>query len=158
MANVRPIPEGYHTITPSLTCRNASKAIEFYKNAFGAKELHRLEGPNGTIGHAELQIGDSRLMVNDEIPGMSKAPNGGGTGEYLVLYVEDCDRVFNSAQAAGAKVEMPLSNQFWGDRYGKLADPFGHHWGIATHVENVSPQDMERRSKEYMAKAAGQHS
>lgn len=158
MANVRPIPEGYHTITPSLTCKGAAKAIEFYKNAFGAKELHRLEGPNGTIGHAELQIGDSRLMVNDEFPGMAKAPTNGATGEYLVLYVEDCDRVFNSAQAAGAKVEMPLSNQFWGDRYGKLADPFGHHWGIATHVENVSPQDMERRSREYMAKAAGQHS
>lgn len=158
MANpVRPIPEGYHTITPSLTCKNAAKAIEFYKRAFGAKELHRLDGPGGTVGHSELQIGDSKFMVNDEFPGMSTAPKDLG-GHYLVLYVEDCDHVFNNAVAAGAKIDMPLSNQFWGDRFGKLTDPFGYKWGVATHVENVSPQEMERRSKEWMAKAAGQHS
>ncbi|HKF51338.1 MAG TPA: VOC family protein [Candidatus Acidoferrales bacterium] len=153
---VKPVPEGYHTITASLTCKNAAQAIEFYKKAFGAKENGRMEGPGGSIGHADLTIGDSHIMVNDEFPGMASAPSG-PTGQYLVLYVADCDKVFNSAVAAGAKVEMPLANQFWGDRYGKLSDPFGHHWGVATHVEDVAPQEMERRSKEWMAKAAGQH-
>ncbi|MGB6876235.1 MAG: VOC family protein [Candidatus Acidiferrales bacterium] len=150
------IPEGYHTITPSLTCKNAAKAIEFYKKAFGAKEKFRMEGPGGSIGHAELTIGDSNIMVNDEFPGMSTAPKGGG--HYLFLYVDDCDKVFNEAVAAGAKVEMPLANQFWGDRFGKLTDPYEYNWGVATHVEDVAPEEMDRRSKEWMAKAAGQHS
>lgn len=160
MANpVKPIPAGYHTITPSLTCKKAAQAIEFYKKAFGAKEKFRMEGPGGSIGHAELTIGDSHIMVNDEIPGMATAPSGGG-GHYLFLYVEDCDKVFNNAVAAGAKVTMPLANQFWGDRFGKVTDPFGYNWGIATHVEDVSPEEMERRAKEWQAKAAasGQHS
>ncbi|MGC1105441.1 MAG: VOC family protein [Candidatus Acidiferrales bacterium] len=150
------IPEGYHTITPSLTCKNAAKAIEFYKKAFGAKEKFRMEGPGGSIAHAELTIGDSNIMVNDEFPGMCPAPTDGG--HYLFLYVEDCDAVFNSAVAAGAKVTMPLADQFWGDRMGKLADPYGYTWGVSTHVEDVTPEETDRRSKEWMAKAAGQHS
>lgn len=154
MANaVKRIPQGYHTITPSLTCKNAAQAIEFYKRVFGAKENGRMEGPGGKVGHAELTIGDSRLMLSDEFPGMS-AMSSGACGHSLVLYVEDCDKVFNDAVAAGAKVEMPLANQFWGDRYGTLVDPFGHKWGIATHVEDVSREDMDRRAKEWMAKAA----
>jgi PhnB protein len=156
MANVKPIPEGYHTITPSLTCKHAAKAIDFYKKAFGAKEKHRMEGPGGTIGHAELIIGDSHIMVNDEFPGMSHAPTD-QNGGYLLLYVNDCDKVFNDAVAAGAKVVMPLANQFWGDRFGRFTDPFGHSWGVGTHVEDVSPEEMERRAKEWQAKAAAQH-
>lgn len=152
----KPIPQGYHTITPSLTCKNAAQAIEFYKKAFGAKEKHRMEAPGGKIGHAELTIGDSNIMVNDEFPGMATAPSGQG-GHYLFLYVDDCDAVFNRAIAAGAKVAMPLADQFWGDRFGKVTDPYGYVWGVATHVEDVDPQEMERRSKEWMAKAAGQH-
>ncbi|MFZ0639864.1 MAG: VOC family protein [Candidatus Acidiferrales bacterium] len=150
------IPEGYHTITPSLTCKNAASAIEFYKKAFDAKEKFRMAGPGGSIGHAELTIGDSNIMVNDEFPGVCAAPTGGG--HYLFLYVEDCDKVFNNAIAAGAKVTMPLADQFWGDRMGKLADPYGYSWGVATHVEDVTPEEVDRRSKEWMAKAAGQHS
>jgi PhnB protein len=153
----RAIPEGYHTITPSLTCKNAAQAIEFYKKAFGAKEKFRMEGPGGSVGHAELTIGDSNIMVNDEFPGMVTAPSGEG-GHYLFLYVDDCDAVFNAAVAAGAKVTMPLADQFWGDRMGKLADPYGYSWGVATHVEDVTPEEVDRRSKEWMAKAAGQHS
>lgn len=153
----RAIPEGYHTITPALTCKNAAQAIEFYKKAFGAKEKFRMEGPGGSIGHAELTIGDSTILLNDEFPGMSTAPTGLG-GSYLFLYVEDCDAVFNAAVAAGAKVTMPLADQFWGDRFGKLTDPYGYNWGIATHVEDLSPEEIDRRSKEWMAKAAGQHS
>lgn len=153
MANaVRPVPQGYHTITPALTCKNASQAIEFYKKAFGAKEKFRMEGPGGSVGHAELTIGDSTIMVNDEFPGAS-APSGQG-GHYLFLYVEDCDKVFKDAVAAGAKVSMPLADQFWGDRFGKITDPYGYNWGIGTHVEDVTPQEMERRAKEWMAKAA----
>lgn len=154
MPSVKPVPEGYHTITPSLTCKNARQAMEFYKNAFGAKETICMEGPGGSIGHAELTIGDSVIMVNDEFPGMSTAPTGLG-GSYLFLYVDDCDAVFNRAVAAGAQVTMPLADQFWGDRFGKLTDPFGYNWGVATHVEDVTPEEMERRSKEWMAKAAG---
>lgn len=158
MANTaKPIPQGYHTITPSLTCKNAAQAIEFYKKVFGAKENGRMEGPGGKVAHADLTIGDSRVMLSDEFPGMNAAPSG-ACGHSLVVYVEDCDKVFNNAVAAGAKVEMPLANQFWGDRYGTLVDPFGHKWGIATHVEDVSREEMERRSKEWMAKAATQHS
>jgi PhnB protein len=160
---VRAIPEGYHSITPSLTCREASKAIEFYKKALGAKENHRMQGPDGKIGHAEMQIGDSRFMLNDEFPSMAAAPNSNSKSapsSYLFIYTEDVDTAFNKAVAAGCKVTMPLQNQFWGDRFGKLADPFGHHWGLAQHVEDVAPAEMDRRAKEWqekMAKSAGGH-
>ena len=120
-----------------------------------------MTGPGGTIGHAELQIGDSRLMLNDEFPGMANAPGPNpGTAHSLVVYSENVDALFDRAVKAGAKVEMPLQNQFWGDRYGKVRDPFGHQWGLAQHVEDVAPAEMERRSKEWMAqfsKSAGAH-
>jgi PhnB protein len=156
----RKIPEGYHSLSPALTCRNAASAIDFYKRVFHATELVRMGGPGGLIMHAELKIGDSHLFLNDEIPGMSAAPSpGSSTGVYLFLYTEDVDSVYNRAVAEGCKVTMPLANQFWGDRYGKFVDPFGHGWGVATHVEDVAPAEMKRRQEEMMkqmAKAAGQ--
>jgi PhnB protein len=157
---VRPIPEGYHSITPQLTCRDAARAIDFYKTVLGATEVMRMPGPGGKVMHAELKIGDSRLMVNDEFPGMAVAPDpSAGHSTYLFVYTEDVDTVYNRAVEAGARVDMPLDNMFWGDRYGKFTDPFGHQWGVATHVEDVAPEEMQRRSEEMtkqMAKAAGQ--
>jgi PhnB protein len=152
MSAVRAIPEGFHTLTPSLVCKGAARAIEFYKEVFHAKEISRMAGPGGAIGHAELQIGDSRLMLSDEFPGMAHAP--GATpilSNSLVLYTDNVDAMFERATKAGAKVEMPLQNQFWGDRYGKIRDPFGHQWGLAQHVEDVAPAEMERRAKEWQA-------
>lgn len=155
MANtVKPVPEGHPTITPGLTCKSAARAIDFYKQVFGAKELMRMEGPGGSIGHAELSIGNSKIMINDEFPGHAVAP-ADCKGHSLYVYFEDCDAVFSRAIAAGAKVDMPVANQFWGDRHGVFTDPFGHRWGVATHVEDVAPEEMERRAKEWMAKAAG---
>ena len=160
MASVRPIPEGYHSITPALTCRDAARAIEFYKKAFGATEIARMAGPDGRVNHGELRIGDSVIFVSDEFAGMSAAPTPTTTPSvYFYLYVTDADAVFNGAVAAGCRVDMPLMDMFWGDRYGKLTDPFGHSWGIATHVEDVTPEEMKRRGAEFMAKrakAAGQ--
>jgi PhnB protein len=157
---VRAIPEGYHTITPGLTCKNTAQAIDFYKSVFGAKEIMRMPGPGGTIMHAEIQIGNSRMMLADEFPGMSIAPTPGAMSPVSIfMYTEDVDAVFNRAVSAGAKVDMPLMDQFWGDRFGKITDPFGHHWGLAQHVEDVAPAEMQRRSEEWtakMAKAAGQ--
>jgi PhnB protein len=159
--DVRAIPEGYHSITPALTCKGAAKAIDFYKQAFGAKEISRMEMPGGMIGHAEIQIGDSKIFVSDEFPGMASAPNSNSTpSSYLFLYTEDVDSVYNQAVSAGCTATMPLQNQFWGDRYGKVSDPFGHHWGLAQHVEDVSHEEMDRRAKEWqanMAKSAGGH-
>jgi PhnB protein len=150
--NVRPIPEGYHSISPAITCKNAAKAIDFYKEAFGASEMNRMDGPGGMVMHAELRIGDSVIFVSDEFPGMSAAPTPGATpSSYLFLYTEDCDATFNRAIAAGATSSMPVADMFWGDRYGKLTDPFGHSWGVATHVEDVSPEEIERRSAEWAA-------
>ncbi len=150
--NVSPTPAGYHSLTPSLTVRNAAEAIEFYKRAFGAQELARMTAPDGkSIWHAELQIGDSRLMLNDEFPDMdgSKAPpTVGGTPVNLHLYVPDADAVFNAAVAAGATVTMPLADMFWGDRYGRLLDPYGHDWAIATHIEDPSEEEMMQRVQE----------
>src|SRR5712664_247178 len=159
-ANVRPIPEGYHSITPQLTCRDAARAIDFYKEALGAKELMRLAGPGGRVMHAEMQIGDSRIMLADEFAGMSTAPTPSTLHSYsLFVYTEDVDTTFNRAVKAGARADMPPSDMFWGDRYGKFTDPFGHQWGVATHIEDVAPDEMKRRSEEWtkqMAKAAGQ--
>ncbi len=153
MAN--PIPEGLHTITPHLVIKGAAEAIEFYKRAFGAKELSRMPmpGANGDvrIAHADLQIGDSRLFLVDEFPEHgSTGPNGSSPVSFH-LYVTDADAVFNQAVEAGATVTMPLANMFWGDRFGKLVDPFGHHWSIATHLEDPTPEQM----KERMAAASG---
>lgn len=159
---VRPIPEGYHTITPQLTCRDAARAIDFYKKVFNAREIMRSPGQDGKIMHAELQIGDSRIMLNDEFPGMAVAPNPSAPhSSSLFLYTEDVDSLFNNAVREGCHVDMRLDNMFWGDRYGKFTDPFGHQWGVATHVEDVSPKEMQRRMEEamkQMPKAAGQSS
>jgi PhnB protein len=152
MSAVRAIPEGYHSITPAIVCKGAARAIEFYTEVFQAKEIMRMSGPGGTIGHAELQIGDSRIMLNDEFPGMANAPGPTPiTSNSLVVYSDDVDALFERAVKAGAKVEMPLQNQFWGDRYGKIRDPFGHQWGLAQHVEDVAPAEMESRSNAFMA-------
>jgi PhnB protein len=148
---VRAVPEGFHTITAAITCKDAARAIDFYKAAFGAVERFRMAGPDGRVNHAELQIGDSIIFVSDEFPGMSAAPSQGVPSSYLYLYVEDADSVFNRAVESGAQVSMPITDMFWGDRYGKVADPFGHHWGISTHVEDVSPEEMDRRGAEWMA-------
>lgn len=156
-ASTKPVPEGFHTVTPSLTVRNAAQAIDFYKKALGAQELNRMEMPDGKIGHAELKIGDSIIFLSDEMPGMgmSKAPQtlGGCTG-VLNIYVPDVDTAFERAVAAGAKTAMPLADMFWGDRYGTFIDPFGFVWGMGTHKEDVSPADMEMRMKEAFAAMA----
>ena len=148
-----PIPEGLHTITPHLTVKGAAQAIEFYKKAFGAIEKSRFAGPNGLIMHASLKIGDSSFFLADEMPGMedgSVSPTQlGKTTVVLNLYVEDCDKLYKQAVAAGAKSTMPLSDQFWGDRYGHVKDPFGHVWAIATHKEDVPKAEMEKRGKQF---------
>jgi PhnB protein len=150
--NVPPIPAGFHSLTPAITCKNSAAAIDFYKEAFGATEINRMLGPGGRVMHAELRIGDSHIFVSDEFPGMSAAPTPSAVpSSYIFLYTPDVDKVFNRAVAAGAQVGMPVTDMFWGDRYGKLTDPFGHSWGIATHVEDVSPDEMMRRSAEWTA-------
>jgi PhnB protein len=155
MASAHPIPEGYHSITPALACRDARRAIEFYKKALGATEIASMAGPDGKIAHAELRIGNSMIFVSDEFPGMSAAPAPTTTPSvYFYLYVTDADAVFNGAVAAGCRADMPLMDMFWGDRYGKITDPFGHSWGLAQHVEDVAPEEMKRRSQEYAAKMA----
>ena len=152
---VRAIPEGYHSISPSLTCSDAARAIEFYKDVFGAVEIMRMPSPDGKISHAELKIGDSIVFLNDEMgPGAASAP--GTPRMSLFLYVENADKVFTRAVAAGAQIDMALENQFWGDRFGKVPDPFGHQWGIATHVEDVAPEEIGKRAAAFFAKAAGQ--
>ncbi len=152
---VSPIPEGYHSVTPYLTCKNTAEAIEYYKSVFDATEIMRMTGPDGKIGHAELKIGDSHIMLADEFPGMNAAPTPGVKNACgIFLYLENVDDVFQRAVAAGANVDMPLDNQFWGDRYGKITDPFGHQWGLAQHVEDVAPEEMKRRSEEFAAKMA----
>ncbi len=159
MPAVRAIPEGYHSITPSITCKGAAKAIDFYKDVFHAKELSRMTMPGNMIGHADLMIGDSHLMLNDEFPGMAAAPSPNSLSSVnLFVYTKNVDELFDRAVKAGCKVEMPLANQFWGDRYGKVRDPFGHQWGLAQHVEDVSQEEMKKRSEEWaaqMSKAAG---
>jgi PhnB protein len=159
MANrVNPIPKGYHSVTPYLTVNNAAQALEFYKRAFGAQEVVRMDGPDGKIGHAEIKIGDSMVMLGDEMPGMgNRSPQSlGGTTAGVMLYVENADAVFSQAVSAGAQVESPLADMFWGDRYGKLKDPFGHSWSVATHIEDVAPAEMSKRMKDFTAKMAQQ--
>jgi PhnB protein len=143
-----PVPDGYHTVTPYLICRNAARAISFYEKAFGAKLLYRLPGPNGTIGHAELEVGDSRVMLADESPdGAWRSPQTvGGTPVTMVLYVTDVDAVFQRALAAGGTEVRPVKDQFYGDRVGTLQDPFGHIWSIGTHIEDVPADEMSRRA------------
>jgi PhnB protein len=154
----KPIPEGYHSATPYLTVNDAARAIDFYKRAFNAQEIMRMDGPPGKIAHAELQIGDSKLMLSDEMPGGScRSPQSvGGTTAGVFLYVQDVDSIFKQAVSAGAKAEMPPADMFWGDRFGKLVDPFGHSWSLATHIEDVAPAEMAKRGKEAMAKMSQQ--
>jgi PhnB protein len=144
---VKPIPEGYNTVTPYLIISGAAKALDFYGAAFGAKERMRLPMPGDKIAHAEIEIGDSVIMLADESPEMgAKSPTSlGGTPMGICLYVTDADAVFQRAVSAGAKVERPLQNQFYGDRSGTIVDPFGHKWTIATHVEDVTPEEIGRR-------------
>jgi len=150
----KPIPEGFHSVTPSLVVRDAPKAIDFYKKAFGAQELVRMPGPDGKIMHAEIKIGDSIIFLGEENPQMGtvKSPQtlGGSTGT-LNIYVPNVDQTFQQAIAAGGKESMPVADQFWGDRYGSLVDPFGYTWGVGTHKEDLSPAEMQQRSQEFFA-------
>ncbi len=152
----RPIPEGYHSVSPALAVDGAADAIDFYKRAFGAKERSRMPGPEGKVAHAELEVGDSVVMLSDPFPHSSvKAPTElGGTTVGLFVYVEDVDAVFRQAVDAGATVTMELEDMFWGDRFGTLTDPYGHSWSLATHVEDVPPEEMEERAKAAMAAMA----
>jgi PhnB protein len=150
---VKPIPDGYHTVTPYLAVDDAAAAIEYYKKAFGAKERMRMEAPGGKVGHAELEIGDSLVMLSDPLPqATTRSPKElGGTSAGVFMYVEDVDAVVKQAVDAGATVTMEVADQFWGDRFGTVQDPFGHIWSVATHVEDVPPEEMAERAKTAMA-------
>lgn len=150
MSPVKAIPEGYHSVTPYLSVNGAAKALDFYKKALGAKELCRMDMPGGKIGHAEIQIGDSRIMLADEFPEMNfRSPKSlGGSPVNLHLYVEDVDSFSAKAVEAGLKVLRPVANQFYGDRSGQFEDPFGHTWSISTHKEDLSPEEMAKRMAE----------
>jgi PhnB protein len=155
-AAVNKIPKGYHTVTPTLTVRNAAEAIEFYQKALGAEELVRMSSPDGQISHAELKIGDSIIFLAEEIPNMgNKSPQTlGGSSGSLFLYVEDADKFFQRAVNAGAKPTMPPADMFWGDRYGAFVDPYGQSWGVATHVEDLSAEETRERAQEFYAQMA----
>ena len=150
--------EGYHSVTPCLCVSDAARAIEFYKEAFGATELKRMEMPGGKIGHAEILIGDSRVALADEFPEMDfRSPQSiGGTATQFVLYDEDVDARVERAVAAGARLTRPVKEQFYGDRSGSVEDPFGHHWYIATHIEDLTPEETKRRMDAEMGKSAGE--
>ena len=152
----KPIPEGYRSVSPSLAVEGAADAIEFYKRAFGATERMRMPAPDGRIAHAELEVGDSIVMLSDPFPQSQVKPPSelGGTSVGMYVYVDDVDSVFQQAIDAGATVTMPLEDMFWGDRFGSLTDPYGHHWSLATHIEDVPPEQMERRGREAMAEHA----
>ena len=151
---VKPVPEGYHSVTPYLIVKGASRAIEFYKKAFGATEVMRFPGPNGTIAHAEIKIGDSHVMLADEGQGNYRSPETmGGSPVSLMIYLPDVDKTFKQAISNGAKEARPVEDQFYGDRSGTLVDPFGHVWTVSTHKEDVSPEEMQRRMSA-MAKTA----
>ena len=149
-----PIPKGYHTVTPYLVVKNAKAALDYYKKAFGATATVSIDDPSGRVMHAEFKIGDSMVMLSDEV-GPNKSPQTlGGSPVSIFLYVEDVDSVFDQAVNAGAKADMPPQDMFWGDRFGKLTDPFGHYWALATHIEDVAPEEMGKRAQEAMAKMA----
>jgi PhnB protein len=155
---VKAIPEGYHTVTPSLTVRDGAKAIDFYKKAFAAQERMRMPGPDGRLMHAELQVGDSIVMLADEMAEAGcKAPASvGAVSSSLYVYVPDVDAAFTRAVEAGAKALMPPADMFWGDRFGTVEDPSGHRWGLATHKKDPSPAEMEKGQKEFLASMAKQ--
>ncbi len=150
---VKSIPDGYHTVTPTLIVKGASDAIEFYKKAFGAQEIMRFLGPDGkSIMHAEIKIGDSSIMLNDEHPQMKclSPQSVGGTSSGIFLYVQNADDVFNKAISAGAKSQMPMMDAFWGDRFGSIVDPFGHVWSLATHTKDMTPDEIKKAGEEFM--------
>jgi uncharacterized glyoxalase superfamily protein PhnB len=151
----KPVPDGFHTVTPHLIISGAGRAMDWYKKAFGATEIMRKPMPDGRLMHAEIKIGDSIIMMADCFPeyGQKSPKELGASTVVISLYVPDCDKVWNQALAVGATVRFPLMDQFWGDRYGQLIDPFGHIWGICTHKEDVSPEEMERRAAAWAAKA-----
>ena len=156
-SRIKPIPSGFHTLTPHLVVKGASKAIEFYKKAFGAEEIRRVPGPDGkSVLHADLKIGDSHVFLVDEFPEMDcRGPQSiGGTPVTIHMFVEDVDAAFSKAVAAGAQVKMPLSDMFWGDRYGLLTDPFGHAWSMASHKEDLTPEEIGKRAQGACAGAA----
>jgi PhnB protein len=155
-SQVKRVPEGFHTITPGLTVKGAQEAIEFYKEAFGAEVVSLKTSPDGSkVVHSEIKIGDSRIFVNDEFPDMgARGPQSlGGSPVSLNLYVEDADAVFERAVAAGATVMMPLADQFWGDRWGMVTDPFGHTWSVASHVADLSQEEVDKAAEEYFSKS-----
>ncbi|MBK9088791.1 MAG: VOC family protein [Holophagales bacterium] len=144
---VNPIPEGYRTVTPYIVVKGAAEALDFYAKAFGAEEVVRMPGPGGSVMHAEVKIGDSMLMLSDEFPdwGQLGPISRGGTTCTMMLYVENCDASFQRAVDAGCAVTSPPKDEFWGDRFAKVTDPFGHQWAFATHIEDVSPEEMTKR-------------
>ena len=144
-STIKPIPEGYHSATPYMICKGAAGAIEFYKKAFGAVEVMRMAGPNGQIGHAEIKIGNSHIMLSDEHPemGIYSPQHYGGSPISVLLYVENADATVNTAVAAGAKVTRPLKDEFYGDRAATVVDPFGHQWYVHTHIKDVSPEELQ---------------
>ena len=152
----KPIPDGFHTATPSLVVSNSKEAIEFYKKAFDANEIYQMPAPDGKIMHAMIQIGDSFVMMADEFPNMgSKSPVSlGGTAVTIHLYVEDADKIFKQAIEAGGKATMPIMDAFWGDRFGLITDPYGHSWAIATHQKDMSPEEMRKAAEGYFASMA----
>ena len=156
--SVKAIPEGYHSVTPHMIIRDCIKALEFYKNAFDAKQLSLAKGPDGKVMHAAIQIGDSIIMMSDEFPAMkSLGPQSlGGSTIVLNIYTDNADKLWERAVKAGATVTMPIGDQFWGDRYGQITDPFGHRWSIAQHIEDVRPEDMDARMKAAMEQAKSQ--
>ncbi|MGD9648046.1 MAG: VOC family protein [Pirellulales bacterium] len=153
MANVKPIPDGYHSVTPYLYIDGAARALEFYKQAFGATEVMRLDAPGGKIGHAEIKIGDSHIMLADEFPDMgARSPSSlGGSAVGLMVYTPDVDAVVERAVKAGAKLEHAVEEKFYGDRMGGIVDPFGHRWYVATHIEDVPPDEMAKRAAAAMS-------
>ncbi len=153
---VKAIPDGYHSVTPYLVIKGAARAIDFYKQVLGATELFRMPAPDGRIGHAELKIGNSAIMLADESPEMGyRGPQTlGGTAVSLMVYLERVDDTFRQAIAAGAKEMQPVKDQFYGDRSGTFEDPFGHVWTVATHVEDVPPEELSRRAEECMQKGS----
>jgi PhnB protein len=155
--SVKPIPDGFRTVQPHLVTSNAAEAMEFYAKAFDAEECLRIPGPGGSLMHGELKIGDSMIMIAQEMPEMgSKAPTTlGGTGCYISLYVEDCDAAYQRAIDAGCTPTFPLTDMFWGDRYGQLADPYGHVWEISTHTEDLSPAEIAERMAAQFGGGAG---
>jgi uncharacterized glyoxalase superfamily protein PhnB len=150
----RAVPAGYHTITPQLTLDNAAQTIDWYKKAFGAEEISRSPGPDGKIMHAEIKIGDSRIMLNDVMQGRKGPKAYAGSPASLWLYVDDSDALFNRAVGAGAKIQMPLADQFWGDRGGAVADPEGYTWWIATRKEDFTREEMEQRAQDFFKQMA----